>query len=602
MLLRQLAVGLGVHRLYPGDLRSSAFVAAVERIQEAARSALAEGPVVVEVRSGRFVVAGEVVADDTTVRLAQACYERRVEHVAVDDVPNADELGAWYELLSRPPQAIEEGGGMETLVGAAGISSLRSAAGIPEPAKGEEVPAHLLGLADWAGAVPEEPTAEEVAELELRPGESARDLYRRLRALSDRIVTDGRVRSTFFRRAAWLVDSLTPSDRAVFGRLVLDRVRTESFAERYVGHLNDLALATLIVTVAGHEGSDAEELGRQVSVTAERHGTLLRLVVAVRARLGDPAPPTSGARTPEGQMSPVAPIAVDQDLVSGVATAVAQEHDQLVGDFPADAAAGRKLALLALVDVFLSEPLVDQRAELLANVTERLREAVMRGDAPLVAEVLAALRRASQVASPESSAAIERTWAQVLTGPVVAAAAVTASREDRRLTAEVLRPFGPAAVGPTLQAVGADVAEPIAKDLATLLVEVAGAHRGTLHEQVARQRPEVIARLLPLVAGRADLAVMPLLSRLALRSEPEVLNVVVDVLAEQPPSSAAPTLALIARRAPDTTLQRRCLQALSGLGAPGREELRALAEGRDEPRLPWLRRWTARRLSLRGGR
>lgn len=601
-LLRQLAVGLGVHRLYPGNLQADAFVAAVERIQEAARAALAAGAVVVEVRSGRFVVVGEVVDDETTARLAQACYQRRIEHVAVDGVPSREELGAWYELLSRDPHDIDHAGGMETLVDAAGITAIRSAAGMPEPAAGEEVEDHLLGLADRVSTVPEEPTAEEVTELEVRPGESAEKLYARLRSLSDRIVTDGRIRSTFFRRAAWLVDELPVADRAAFGRLVLDRVQADTFAERYVGHLNDLALATLTVAVAAHEGVDAEELGRQVSAAAERHGTLLRLVVAVRDRVDGPSEAAANDLAAERGSTATPSVAADPDLVSGVATAVADEHEQLASDFPTDAAAGRELALQALVDVFLSEPSIDQRADLLDNVTERLREAVARGDASLVAEVLDALRLAGEVASPVSSAAIERTWAQVLTGPVVAEAAVTAAQEGRRFDAEVLRPFGPAAVGPVLQAVGADVAEPIARDLASLLVEVAGDHRGTLHEQVARQRPGVIARLLPLVAGRADPAAMPLLSRLALRSEPEVLVAVVDALAHQPPSAAAAPVATVARRSPDAALQRHCLGVLASFGEPGRVQLRALADGEEEPRLPWLRRWTARRLSRTGGR
>jgi len=598
-LLRQLAVGLGVHRLYPGDLQASAFVAAVERIQDAVRTALTAGPIVVEVRSGRFLVGGQVVEDETTRRLAQACYERRIEHVAVDAVPTREELGAWYGLLSRAPHDIDERGGMETLVRSTGITAIRSAAGTPEPASGDEVPGHLLGLADWVSAVPEEPTAEEVAELELRPGESAEELYHRLRALSDRIVSDGRVRSTFFRRAAWLVDDLPASGQAAFGRLVLGRVQAEAFAERYVGHLNDVALATLIVTVALHEGVDVDRLALGVSRAAERHGTLLRLVTAVRDNMVEDADGSSDDVTPAGAASSAS---VDPDVVPAVVTAVSQEHQELVAGFPEDAAAGRELALLALVDVFLSEPRVAQRADLLANATTQLREAVVRGQATLVAEILAALQRASEIASPDSAAAIERCWAQVLTAPVIADATVAAANEGRRLDPELLRPFGPAAVGPLLQAVGAELSEPRIRDITQLLGEVAGQHRGTLHEQVARQRPDVIARLVPLVASRADPAVMPLLSRLALRSEPEVLRVVIDTLAQHPPTAAAPTVAVVARRTDDGALQRRCLELLGGLGEVGRRELLALAEGRDEPQLPWLRRWTARRLARRVGR
>ena len=43
-LLRQLSVGLGAYRLYPDEPERPAFVAAAERVAEAARRALTDGP------------------------------------------------------------------------------------------------------------------------------------------------------------------------------------------------------------------------------------------------------------------------------------------------------------------------------------------------------------------------------------------------------------------------------------------------------------------------------------------------------------------------------------------------------------------------------
>lgn len=522
--------------------------------------------------------------------------------MAVAALPSREELAAWYELLGRDPHEVDEAGGMEPLSSAAGITSIRSAAGAPEPATGEEVADHLLGLADWVGTVAEEPSAPEVTELELAAEETAEQLYERLRELSDRIGADGTVRSTFFRRAAWLVDELPVQEQARFGRLIIDRLQQDPFAERFAGHLNDLALATLTVTVARHERLDASDLARDVGRTAERHGTLLRLVDAVSQSLADLEDAHRLRR--HGGHEQVGPLqaAVDPAVLSSVSAAISEEDRELAESFPLEVEQGRALALVTLVDVFLAGPREEQLPRLLDNVTLRLREAVVRGDAALVGEVMAALERGVQVASPEVRAAIERAWAQTLTGQVVADAAVSLAREGSRLQARVLEPFGAAAIGPVVRSLGEDVGDAIKEELSHLLGEVAEGHRALLHDQVSRQRPDVIAQLLPVVARADDPSAQALLARLASRSEPELLLAVVDVLERQPPVTAASTVAGVARRAAAPEVRRRSLEVLAGLGEPGREELQALGSGRAEPRLPFRWRWTARRLLHRARR
>ena len=597
-LLRQLAVGFGVHRLYPGDVTTSAFVAAVERIQAAATEALTAGGVAVEVRSGRFLVGGQPIEDETTRRLAQACYERRIEHLVVDRPPGRDELGRWYELLSRDPHDIEEAGGMEAMLAAAEVASIRSAAGAPETTSGEEVRDELLDLADWVETLPEEPTAEEVAELTLRPGETAPSLYDRLSDLSDRIVADGTVRSTFFRRAAWLIDGLTPEGRAGFGRLVIDNLEAHPFAERFAGHLNDLALASLVVAVARQEGGSPYQLARHVSRVAGRHGTLLRLVEAIEDNLHDESSAEPTAEAPSGTRTRAPQVGtVDPELVTGIAAELTVEHRELVEAFPDDAVAGRHLALTALVDVMMAGPLVEQREMILSNVVEHLRAAVRSGDGQAVADLQWALARARAVDDPDVVAAIDRARRGALNTEVVAEAASALAREGRRLDVEVLEPFGSAAIEPVATAVGADVADAVARRLVDLAGELGRDHPATLHETVAHQRPEVVARLLPVVAR--DEASLPLLARLAQRSEDVLLASVVEALESRPARDAAPIVATVARRAAGAALHRHCLDVLAGQGPAGREQLLALAGDRSTPRLPWPKRWAARRLARR---
>ncbi len=596
-LLRQLAAGFGVHRLYPGAVEGEAFVTAATRIEETARAALRAGPVALEVHTGRFEIDGRVVDDPATRRLAYACYERRIEHVVLDDVPSREELGRWYDLLSRDPHDIEEAGGIAPLLAEAGVAAIRSAAGAPEAADGEEIADEVTAVLDDVDGDPA-PTPEEIDALRLRPDDTADRLYERLRTLSDRL--EGPVRTTLFRRAAGLVAALPPPEQARFGRLVIDRLADDGFAERYAGHLNDVALAMLLVTVARHEGGDPDALAREVGRMAGRHGTLLRLVAALVQGGSSPVAPSDprddAARQPAGA-APLGPTVA----TSGAAT-VAEEHRELAGGVPEGVADRRSLALTALVDVLAAGPRDEHTIALLDNVVDHLRDAVRAGDASAVSELLGALEHAATVAEQAVAVAIERAIDGALTGTVVAEAAVAHSRQGHPLEAAVLRPLGAAAIAPVVQALGADLADPVARRLATLLSDLVDGHHDVLHDEVTRQHPQVIARMLPLLVGAGDRELQtPLLSRLACRPELVVQRAVVDALAHQPPAAAAPELATLARRSTDAGVQRRCLDVLSRCGDPGIRALRELATGPGEPQLAFRLRWRARRLARTSG-
>jgi hypothetical protein len=596
-LLRQLGLGFGVHRLYPGAVDADAFVAAAQRVEAGVAAVLAAGATSIEVRAGRFLVGGRPVEDETTRRLATACYARRIEHLRFERPPDRHELARWYEVLSRDPHELEEAGGVAAALQTAQVSAIRAAEGSPEPAAGDELAEELLDLADWVETVQEEPTAEEVAELVLQPGETGETLYARLRELSDRILSDGTVRSTFFRRAAWLVDELEPPERARFGRLVIDAVGEDGFAERFAGHLNDLALATLVVTVAHHEHTSPFVLAEQVGREAERHATLLRLVEAIEDALRRRDAKVDGATSWATDPHP-AGVTVDADLISDVVVDLAGEHRELVESFPEDALEGRDLAMTALVDVMHVGPRDDQCRGIVDNVIAHLRTALVAGDTESVTLLLDVLSRAREVGGPGVVAEIDRGRRGALDPAVLADAARTLAREGRQLGPELLEPFGSHAIDPLVGAVGGDVSEATSQHLASLVATVGRAHPATLEDAIARQRPDVVARLVPVVAN--DEAALPLLGRLAQRGDLAILNSVVEAAAKLPARAAAPVVASAARRAPTATLQRRCLDVLAHQGAQGREQLLALASDTGNPRLPWAKRRTAKHLARRG--
>jgi hypothetical protein len=574
-LLRQLAIGLSVHRLYPDNPQASAFVAASDRISASVAAALARGPVRIEVRSGRFILDGQPIEADGIDRLAQACFERRVERVGVDAVPTREELSTWFDLLSTDAAWIEQQGGMAAALSARGVGSILATAGAPEPASGEEVPEHLLGLADWVEAVDEEAIVPDIV-LQLEPGESGTQLYDRLARLAAGLPADGTRRTSFFQRASWVAGSLPLTDRAEFGRRLIDRLSTEPFAERYAGHLTDVAFAGLIADVAHQEGIDPVALATQVGAEGGRHTTLQQLLAT--------APSAPAARVPD-------------------AGAGGYPEDARLRDaFPQSDEAAHRLAALALVDVLLNDPREDQFDRILANATEQLGAAVAAGEFTAATGVLEALEIVREVGPTAIATRVSQPRSRALTAAVVADAVTAVAASGRSLDPQVFAAFGSAAVEPLIGALALDPQGRTAGWLVDALVPLAADHLDAVQAALGRQRPEVVASLVPVIGRAGGNDAVTVLSRLALRSEPLVLRAVVDTLAQQDPVAALPVIALACRTTSDKPIRHHCLDVLAASpGGMGRRHLEELGARGSGPSLPWNARRRARRLARRVG-
>lgn len=576
-MLRQVTIGLSVHRLYPDDPQAGAFLAAVDRIRAALEDVLVGGPVRVEVRSGRFAVDGELLKPEGIDRLAHACFERRVEYVGFDAVPTPEEFATWFALLSTDRSGLEHEGGMEAALQARGVTSIRATAGVPEPVSGEEVPEDLLGLAGGGDA--DDPQDDPDLELALLPEEGGIALYDRLAGLAATLPDDGSVRTTFFQRAGWLVDALPITERAAFGRRLFDRLTTEIFAERFAGHLTDVALAALVADVARQEGRDAVELAAQVGTAAERHATLHQLLAA----------------------------AAGEGVGRAVAPGASSEEEALRDGFPATDAAGQALARTALLDVLLNDPREEQLGRILDNAATQIAAAVRRGDVVAVQDLLTVFDTARDVGPARLAPRFGQPRAQALSPEVVTEAFSRGGADGRVAEPSILAPFGGAAVEPLLGALAESAASADRARTAGLveaLVAVARAHLDVLQQALGRRSPEVVARLVPAIGRSEDAAVLPVLTRLAAWTEPVVLRAVVDALVRQEPGAAGPAIVGVARRAADSRLRRHCLDALAALpDAAGRPHLQALATTDAGATVPLLTRWRARRLARTlGGR
>jgi hypothetical protein len=191
-LLRQLSIGLSVYRLFPGELEHTGFVAAVERIREAAQRALRNGTVHAEIRGGHEIVLedGTTLSDEQAGRLALACYERGVEHLHVVGVPDAQDLAAVYEALSQPEAEISVYGGLDPALAARGVTTLRFGEVAPEPV--DEVARSLERLSPEVRELWEQMEDPQLLAASLLAGESstsptvaARTVYARFNAIAD---------------------------------------------------------------------------------------------------------------------------------------------------------------------------------------------------------------------------------------------------------------------------------------------------------------------------------------------------------------------------------------------------------------------------------
>lgn len=572
-LLRALAIGLSVYRLYPDSPTASSFVTACDAIRVAATTALRSGPVRVEVRSAQLVVGDEPVTDPGVERLAEACFERRVELVGVDAVPTVAELRSWFELLSTDVDELDRAGGVSAMLHTRGISSILTTSRAPQPSSGEDRATELLGPADWTIA---EQRSDELGELQLEPGESGPALYTRLSELAASLSDERSARTAFFQRAGWVVADLPRHERAVFGITLFDRVTNEGFAERYVGHLTDVALADMVADVAWFLGLDPVELAAEVAVKAGRHATLVQLFET-------------------GAMG-VLRRAVAADEV------VLPDDPTLVAGFPETPEEGRVLAATALVDVLLNGPRQEHLEGIVDNLTTRLREAVVAGAPEPVRALLGALDEVARVGSRQLVARTELPRQQALDPATLSRGCAAATSAGRSFDPQVLIPFDVHAVAPLIAALGDNPDGPTRSRLLVVLGVVGAQHIGVVTAALDRQSPERAVRLAPMVAEATGLDVVSLLSDLALRAPPPVLHEVIDALADRDPDGAAPVVARITRDAKQPTLRDHGLVTLARLPrGVGRAHLEALASRNGSP-LPWRARGRARRLARQAGR
>ncbi len=633
-LLRQLWLGLSAYRLFPGSVDRPGFVAAVERIEAAARTALATGSVDVEIRGDRLVLGGEEIPSDEQLRrLALACFERRVERLVVTGVPDAEELSRLYSVLSTPESELSDAGGADEALRALGVTSVSLSAIGPSPVEGaDHVPDELVRPPE------ERPLDADVLASELMvedlhgdPVDQAETLLSRLRSILEGAAAPPG-RAIDLHAAVHNVMSDLPADiRRSLVEILIDHVRDDPLAERLIGTMSNAELTRALVDLGGRGRRDPVELARQLAQAGVRQIDIVDLTRALEAGHEEAGTIITGLEQLGIDLAaPGAELAassVSEILSEYLSATEADDARAMRQAIDATQEQARSVALLALGDYLSLETDLDRVGEVLEIWIEEVRRALRERSSRAVQTLLQPVRDAMPAGEGERRPLMESAVRRGLDRDLILELVASNHAQEPSEAADLLAPFGDLGVEVLLDLLADEEDRNRRSMLLAVLRRLARGHLGPVrarltdprwyvvrnavsvlgsasgpealdvialaarHESAAVRR-EVVTALV--AAGGA--AAVPHLARLASEGDEEVRRLAVGQLGILVGGEAAGALAEVARTSPDRALRLLALQELAHR-PEGAEILRELGSRASRPRLPWGLRRRARALA-----
>lgn len=571
-LARQLGLALSVYRLFPDDPDQPAFVSAVQRVRGASEQALAAEQAKLEVRSGQLLVNGEPLpADEHTVRLATACFDRRVELVEVRRLPDQEDLFNVAEVLSRPVEEVLDEGGPQRLLQRRGVGAI------------------ALGEIEIAG--PEDDEADELVELEpelqalwdqlqdparfaanLLVGgltgdapEVALSLYRRFRALHevlpDRVVG----RRGLLRSLRRTLDLLPRRLRTEFLAVVLGRLEREAFAEAYAANLTDQELVDLLLELSGDGGQDPRALAASVVAATRRPADVLELLDGALASAASPdaGPVTASRATDRAHVEQTIADALGDAYLAAVA-----DDARAIGElYPRHVGEHRPAALFALADYLRADPRPEQLDRVLDTWAETVRSALLEGDDEVAGRLLDTVVGTAERLEGETAAMVHGAPARV-PDRLLLEGLLEAHPDDpgdADTLGRLLAPFAPAAAEPVLDALAEEEERGRRARLLALAAELVGDEVGRLTDRLDDTRWYVVRNLVRLIGRVGDASVLATLRPLSTHPEPLVRREVVHALVAAGGVVAVPLLRDLAIGDADSDVRATARHALGGV-------------------------------------
>ncbi|MDQ3990778.1 MAG: HEAT repeat domain-containing protein, partial [Actinomycetota bacterium] len=621
-LLHQLSIGLSAYRLFPGNLEQAAFVAAVERVQAAARRALAAtgGPVMAALSGTAFVTrAGQIPHDEIIDRLALACYERRAERIQVRAAPTAEELAALYEGLSMPAEEVAGMGGLDAILHVRGVASVvlgevgvaaGDGSGIEVPQEERKVWEQLAGLLFQS----EDPADEDAsADAAARAESLFRQFQQVLAGLPEGLVDDIRV----YRKLHEVVASLPSTVRRGLAAKLLDAAGTDVMASRVVGSLTDAELSRLIVDLASEGDADPLEMARSLVEDGGRRESLVPLTAALRDGREEAGTILTGPETEAAELDMSSASETVSDLLArGLVSMVEDDLRDMMAAFPVTQRDHATLALTSLGDYLRLEDDMAPLGQALEVWTEAVRTALRAHEGGEVERLLGPVRaaRGAEGSGSEREELIGLHFRRVLDASVVEDLVRSTKDDDIAAAERLLVPFGGEAVDGLMDLLSEESDRSRRALLVGLLVRLAPGHTHRIVQRLRDARwyvvrnaitvlrrsdvPDVVSLLVEAsrhgnakvrkeaVLGLASVApaeALRVLKSLAGDSDADVRQVVVTAMGGIVAPAATEALVEVARSSGDVEDRRRALDELARHPAP--EALAALhrLSGRERP-------------------
>jgi hypothetical protein len=637
-LLRQMWLGLSAYRLFPGGVDRPGFVAALERIDSAAREAVASGPVDVEIRGDRLFFEGAILPGDEYLRrLALACFERRVERLVISAVPNASDLDRLYSVLTRTAEDLAAAGGAGDVLQATGVTSVSLSWIGPAPVEGaDHVPEELEAVAERP-ALDADLLAAELMVEDLRgsPFDQATTLLSRLRSIVEGSPIEAGRAIDLHTAVHDVVTELPPDLRRSLVETLVDHVKDDPLAERLIGSMSNAELTRALVDLGSAGRRDPVELARQLAESGARHIDIVDLTRALEAGQEEAGTIVTGLEQ------------LGMDLGGEGATGISGSVTEVLSDYLSateadDARAMRSamsvseeqthaVALLALGDYLSLESDLDRAGEVLDIWAEEARRVLRERNPRAVEALLQPVREALPAGDRERGSLLEASIRSVLDPDLIMELASSERAGSGSEVSDLLDPFGDAGVEVLLDLLGE--AEDLNRRamLMSVLRRMVPDHLGPVLARLEDPRwfvvrnavsllgagggPEVLERLAgaashesavvrrevaaALVAAGGPAAI-PFLRKMALEGDEEVRRLAVGALGTLVGPEAAEVLSEVARTSLDRALRVRALEELAGR-PEGPGQLLQLASRKSRPRLPWGLRRKARALARERG-
>ena len=632
--LRNLSGGFSSYRMFGGDAQQPGFVEATRRVATTAKPVLAAGHARVGVRGdGFFSEAVPLPDDDGYRRLALACYERRIEEIAIRGVPTSEDLIALYTVLTTEAAELDSHGGARSMLTAQGVESIRLNEAIVSPTV---LPEELGGLSQERDELIFGLERMEDISRELRLDQGSTDaggVYNLLREVVAALPPDQANDIDTYKRLREAVEQLPTKVRASLSSILIKDVGEDAVAERMIGTMTDTSLARMLVDVSREVGGDPIDLARELVVGGFRRHDLVELASTAAQTSG------SGEGSPvsaEGAMGNRSVLleAIGEITPPDLRESGDEDESSIRLEFPNTEAEFTKDALATFSDYLRVDDDAHRMGTVLQSWARATRLALSEDNADFAVQLIRVADHASEWLrreNPDRAALIADAKGTILDEGLIADLMEQGSEEE---TSALVAMFGDAAIDALLQRLAVEEVSARRSALISVVANLIPEHRSILAPWMDDPRWFVVRNVLTIVQraalsglmlgliekamrhphpavrkeaaralGPTGVEALPRLKSLSFDPDREVALTAVDVLgwvALVAAKGGATTLGEVVKGAHDDEVRARALTLLNEHPADeATEVLASIARFGSKPRAPFSIRRKARALARR---